>query len=436
MMACRKDRIKDPEFGPGDYPRIFDMSNVFVSPVMVIKPGESARYAGIQYSPAGKVNIAWKVNGETKSSDTTFTFTPVGNAGGNFTIDLEVELNGLKSNRTSTVLVNPDVYTLKPYNKVILAYVSSEGSTRDLKWDQLTHAVVYGGRVSADGSLNVTTGERNQRVDEAVARGHIAGKAVMLGISGRLSGLDGWSLYGSTDFGDAIATPAARTALVANIKAYVTAKKLDGVDLLMSDVSVDHTKYMAAMVPFVAELRAALPANSIITATVTAGWQYKEYPAALQSVNWVNLRAFEDGDHVGPGKPRRQGSTYDWMLFCAKRWTGTATDEKAWPANKIVLGVPAFGVRYTAIDANGNNLGWSSYEYVPFSTIMGYDPQAANKEKVDKDFGVFYNGKPLIKRKAEYIKANGFLGGYMWAADYDVADPANSLFTEFYNALK
>ncbi|MGN6511770.1 MAG: hypothetical protein ACTHLD_20060, partial [Chitinophaga sp.] len=92
-LACGKDRIGDPAFGPGDYPRIFDIQNAFISPVRIINEGQTADYKGLVYSPGGKVNISWKVNGEERSKDTVFSFTPT--AGGEYTISLEVELNGL-----------------------------------------------------------------------------------------------------------------------------------------------------------------------------------------------------------------------------------------------------------------------------------------------------------------------------------------------------
>lgn len=70
-----------------------------------------------------------------------------------------------------------------------------------------------------------------------MARAHINGIPVILGVSGRLSGIDGWSLYQSNEFGNAISDPMRMNALVAQIKTYVTDRKLDGVDVMMTDLS-------------------------------------------------------------------------------------------------------------------------------------------------------------------------------------------------------
>lgn len=428
LMACDKERIKDPEFGAGDYPRIFDIKNAFVSPVVILAPGQAANYTGLLYSPASKVKISWKVNGEQKSSDTTFSFTPPGP--GEYTVLLDVEYGGLKSTRTTNILVPPPTYTLKPYNKVVNAYLSDAGTAKSLNYEQLTHVTFQAGRVSSNGALDLSAGETNQRMDEVVARGHIAGKAVLLGLSGRLSAIDGWAIYEANDFGQAIKDAGTRAALVTTVKNYVTAKKLDGVDVMMSDVnSGAYAGNLAAMAPFINELKAALPAGSIVTATVGAGWQHWDYPS-LAAATWVNVRAFEDGIHVGPAAPRGQASSYDYMLAAAKIWVDFHL-----PADKLVIGIPAFGLRYNAVDANGNNEGWASYDYVAYKAILGMDPAAAGKEKVDKNFGIYYNGQPLAKKKADQIKLAGFKGAYLWAADFDSNDD-KSLLKEIYNALK
>jgi GH18 family chitinase len=299
-----------------------------------------------------------------------------------------------------------------------------------VNWEQATHVTFLAGRVSSDGSVDLSAGEINQRMDELVARGHIAGRAVLLGLAGRLSPVDGWALYEANDFGEAIRTPASRAALVTTVANYVTARKLDGVDIMMSDInSGAYAQNVAAIAPFISELKDALPAGSIITVTVGAGWQHWDYPS-LAEATWVNVRAFEDGIHVGPGAPRGQASSYDYMLAAAKIWADFHL-----PADKLVIGIPAFGLRYNAIDDLGNNLDWGSYDYVPYKTILGFDPEAADKEQVDHAQGIYYNGRPLVKQKGDFIKTSAYKGAYLWAADYDSGDD-NALLKELHNALK
>lgn len=428
ISSCKKE-IADPEFKTGDSPRIFQLGDNFRTSY-ILNQGESAVYNGLLFSPAGKVNISWKVNDEVKSRDTAFTFTPV--AGGEYRIVLEAEYGGLKTIRTSTVLVKPASYTAVPFDKVVMGYLSETGLPSDVNWGFITHLAYQTGRVHADGTLDITAGEVNQKMDEVVARGHINGKPVLLSVAGRLSGIDGWALYASTDFGEAIRDAGKRTGLITAIKTYLAAKRLDGVDIIMTDINGDpnYGANLAALGTLVKELRSALPAGALITCAVTVGWQHWEYPD-LSAADWVNVHAFEDGIHVGPGAPRGQASTLEYMKSSADIWTNFHL-----PAGKIVLGMPAFGLRYNAIDASGNNLGWGSYDYLSYKDILGIDSTASQRELLNTAQGIYYNGVPLIKQKADFIKTSAYKGAYLWTLDYDAPAAGKSLTETIYNSLK
>ncbi|MBO9632690.1 MAG: hypothetical protein J7578_06190 [Chitinophagaceae bacterium] len=428
LFGCSK-KIDDPAFGEGDMPRIFQMGGNFRSSY-IIEEGQSAVYSGLLFSPAGKVKISWKVNDKVVSSDTIFTFKPTG--GGEFHIVLEAEFNGLVTTRTSTVLVKPSTYTPAPYNKVVMGYVTDAGLPSAVNWGRITHLAYQCGKVSAEGILDVTAGELNQKMDELVARGHINGKPVLLSIAGRLSGIDGWALYESRDFGDVIRNAEKRADLVNRLKNYLAAKRLDGVDIIMTDINGDpnYSANLAALGLLVKELRNTLPSGSLITCAVTTGWQHWEYPD-LSAADWVNVHAFEDGIHVGPGAPRGQASSYDYMISCADIWKNFHL-----APNKLVIGMPAFGLRYTAIDDNGNNASWGSYDYLSYLSVLGINPEAYSGEYLDAAKGIYYNGVPLISKKATYIKSAGYKGGYLWSIDYDSPATGKSLLEALYNGLQ
>ncbi|MHA4806546.1 glycosyl hydrolase family 18 protein [Flavitalea flava] len=412
LGACKKDDISKQEAQDNFFPRIFDNKNVFLNSSTIINEGDTSRFTGLSYSPAGQVKVSWSVNDKVMSTDTAFYFKP--DSGGDYTVTLEVDYNKQKTSRTSHVLVNPSTYTLKPYTAVSLAYLSADATNFKLDWSSLTHVAYKTGQVRPDGSLDVSAGELNQHTNELVARAHINGIPVLLGISGRLTGIDGWALYGSNDFGGVISDPTMMPALVQSIKSYLSAKRIDGVDIMMTDVNGDNAATaIHAVGPFLAALKAALSSTAIITVTVTSNWLHWEYPD-LSAATWVNVHAFEDGIHVGPGAPVGQASSYDYMVSCAGIWQNNHL-----PAGKLVIGMPAFGLRYDALDASGNNLSWGSYSYVGYSDILKIDPAANSKEQVSSASGIYYNGVPLVTQKAQYIKANGFKGAYFWAEDFD-----------------
>lgn len=427
LPGCKKDEVAQQEKDNPSSPRIFDNLRK-LSSSYIIKEGATANFSGILFSPAGKVKISWKVNGKEMSTDTGFKFKP--DAGGEYVIKLDVTYNGDSTSRQTKVVVSPTTYTFNPYTQVVLANLTEDGTAADVVWKNITHLDYQVGKVSSDGSLDVTKGNINQNADGLVAYAHINHVPIILGISGHLSGIDGWAIYESNDFGTAIRDPASMAKLVQAVKTYVVNEKMDGVDINMTDINSGNAPdNIHAIGPFLTALKAALPPTSLVTVTATVNYQHWEYPN-LSAADWVNVHAYEDNIHIGPDAPVGQSSSFDFMVSGAQIWTNFHL-----PANKLVIGIPAFGLVYNTLNAAGNNDSWGSYGYMTYKSIIAADPTAAGKEKADIAQGVYYNGIPLVTQKAAFIKANGFKGAYLWAADYD-ATGANSLLATLFNALK
>lgn len=435
LFACLTGCKKGQEAAVDDnfHPRIIDNNGVFTSPKRIIFQGQSAIYSGLAFSPKPieKTKISWKVNDKVVSTDTAFTFTP--DAGGEYEIKIEATYNGQTSTRISNVLVSPLAYVPKSYTNIAMAYLTENATAASVDFATVTHVAYTGARVTPSGAVDFSKGNLAQNLDELVARSHINGVPILLGVTGTVSGVDGWSSYNSTDFASVISDPAKRAALATSIAQYVTDHKVDGVDVLMTDLGNDDgaitTKAMQAIGPFLTLLRAALPTH-ILTVSVTTNYLHWDYPVAdFATANWVNVHAYEDGIHVGPDAPRGQPSSFDFMVAGADIWSNKL------PKGKIVIGIPAFGLRYNEINAAGNNLGWGSYDYMPFKDILAQDANAFSKEKAEIKFGVYYNGGPLVDLKTAYIKANGFKGAYLYAGDYDVKG-ANSLMGAIHKTLK
>ena len=431
--GCKKGQEAD--FDENFHPRIIDNGAVFTTPNRIIFEGQSAIYSGLTFSPKPieKTKISWTVDGVEVSTDTAFTFTPA--AGGEYEVKVEATYNGQTSTRISKVLVSPATYTPKNSAFIVMPYLSENGLAANVDWSIVSHVAFNGARVLPDGGVDFSKGNQNQNIDEIVARGHINNTPVILGVTGRLSGIDGWSLYNSLDFGKVISDPVKRAALVTTLANYVTNRKLDGIDVMMTDLSNDvyavSAKSAQSVGPFIAELKTALPANSIVTATVTSNYMHWEYTSLLHA-DWVNVHAFETGANVGPGAPVGQQSPFWFMNDAANIWLN-----KGYPKNKIVLGIPAFGLRYNALDANGNNESWGSYDYITYKDIIAAseDPEVhTNEYDATLAKGVYFNGIPLVSQKANYIKTNGFKGAYIWAGDYDTMD-SKSLIKTIYDTI-
>lgn len=430
LFACKKE-----EDNQGDefHPRIF--GSAFTSAMRIVNEGQSTTFNGLTFSPnpKGKASISWKVDGQIASTDTTFTFEPA--QPGVYEVKLEASYKGQTATRIANVVVNPTTYTFKPYTNIVMPYITPSGSVKDIDWQAITHIAYSGARVIPDGSVDFSTGNVGQLADEIVAKAHINGIPAILGVSGRLSGADGWSVYNSNDFGSVITNSSLRAILVQQLVDYVAARRFDGIDIMMTDVGNDNSTVvsasMAGITTLLNELKAALPTEAIVTVTVAVNWLHWNY-ASLSAASWLNVRAFENGTHVGPGAPLGQPSPLSFMQDGANIWKNT----KSYPTDKLVIGIPAFGLAYNELDANGNNFGWSSYAYVPYKSIVSADLNAPQNEFTDKmGYGAYYNGIPLVTQKAEYIKNNNFKGAYVWGGDYDIAGE-NSLIKAISQTLK
>jgi hypothetical protein len=427
--GCKKDVAKEQEAANPLQPRIFDVLREFAGE-QTIEEGDTAKFTGIEISPANKADISWLVNNVEVSKDKKFAFSPKG--GGKFAIRLKVTYNGDSTVRKTTVVINPKTYTPKAYTRIAMSYLTQDATAANVNFTNVTHVTYKVGLVSPEGDLDVSAGELSQKARSLVANAHIAGVPVIMGISGRLSGIDGWAIYETNDFGTAIRDAAKRTKLVGLIKAYVAAKHMDGVDIMMTDINSGNSPdNMAAIGPFAAELKAALPANAILTLTATVNYMHWSYPGNLSAFTWVNLHAFEDNGHIGPDAPVGQSSSLDFMKSSADIWINNHL-----PKEKLVIGIPAFGLRYNALNPAGHNESWGSYDYMTYKDIVAVEPTAPGKEFTDKSGkGVYYNGVPLVKAKAAYIKSVPFKGAYLYGGDYDTQDE-NSLMLALYNGLK
>jgi len=428
ITGCRKDEVTAQEDNDLFIPRIFKETLLFPATTQILNIGQTVDFSGLSYSPADLAQISWKVNDKEVSTIKDYKFIPT--EGGDFRVKLDVSYQGKTSSRFADFFVLPNSYTPKTYTNVMLSYLTENGSASNIDWNTVTHVAYKVATVTAAGVFDVSKGEVNRKADELVGRAHINGVPVLLGISGALSA-DGWSVSSSNNFGAVLTDVTKRAALVQSIKAYITLKKMDGVDVMMTDINSTTAiinANIAATGLFITELRAALGTQAIITATVTSNTYYSRYPD-LSIANWVNVHAFEDGTHVGPGIALGQPSSYNYMVSSAALW------KTKLPGAKLVIGIPAFGLRYNTLDANGNNLSWASYNYIPYSEILTAVPDAFDKEYANISKGVYFNGIPLVTQKGTYLKANGFLGAYIWAGDYDVKG-AKSLTATLFSTLK
>ena len=208
---------------------------------------------------------------------------------------------------------------------------------------------------------------------------------------------------GPQSFSTLAASASARQAFATNIKNYIVARNLDGVDIDWEPPGngVDQVNYGLLIHDLHEQLS---PIGKKITAAVNP-WT-KEIPvAATRLMSWVNVMCydFHYADH----------STYAAAIDGMNQWThyGVAKD-------KLVMGVPFYGRSGTSwSNTTSKTYGAIVNEY---RAINGVPPPSNMDSFVDASGSTFYfNGITTLQNKMTFVRDNGYAGAMIWELGQD-----------------
>jgi chitinase len=269
----------------------------------------------------------------------------------------------------------------------VIGYVTDATVLSTIQFDKLTH-INYAFLIpNADGSFAHMA--NLWKLDELAATADSHGVDVLISVGGW-----GWD----AEFEAMAADPAARALFVEGLAAFVAAHNLDGADIDWEypDPGVSSENFLALM----QALRAALPADKLLTAAVVAlGETGGGVPAeSFALMDFVNLMAY-DGN--GPSH-----ASMEYAEAALAYWQG-----RGLPPEKTVLGVPFYS------RPNG----------VTYRKLVEADPAAAEADEIEYFSGlVNYNGLATMRRKTELAleRASGIM---IWALDHDTNDETSLL---------
>lgn len=226
---------------------------------------------------------------------------------------------------------------------------------------------------------------------------------------------------GKTNFRNMAATASGRNLFVKDVMNKVRQYQFDGVDVDWEfPTTSDGTDI--TFTALMKELSDSLhrDAKYYLTAAITAGKYAGGNRDAIKNelfayVDWFNVMAYDD---FSTSMPYRHHSDYTLSTTCLNYWLGT----RGMPANKCVLGIPAYG-RPSGITQSGTVLAFSSI------LLQGGDPQSDSAIVTSGGFTnykIYYNGQYTVKRKAMLAKqtANGIM---MWEKWHDSHDATSLL---------
>jgi chitinase len=270
----------------------------------------------------------------------------------------------------------------------VIGYVTDTGAQlSDAQLAQLTHVNYAFALPQLDGTLNELANP--WKLQDYVERAHARDIAVLISVGGW-----GWD----EQFEALAADPASRARFVTAVTAMVEEFGLDGADIDWE--YPDPGASAEAFVSLMAELRAALPVDKLLTGAVAAVGPSADgvVPDVFGSVDFLNVMAYDGGEDAhSPMKYAEDALDY---------WAALGL-----PTEQTVLGVPFY----------------SRPAEVAYRELVETDPAAAEVDEIDwHGTPQNYNGLATMRAKTDLAmrRASGIM---IWTVADDTIDDTSLL---------
>jgi len=255
---------------------------------------------------------------------------------------------------------------------------------------------------------------------------HQAGKKILVSVGG-------WG--NCTHFSAVLADSAKRNRLIDNLVTFCNENGYDGVDLDWEYPESNADK--KNLTEFVKQLYQEFQfteGDKIITMAVPAGaWAGKRYDFAAMTpyVEWFGCMTYDFHgtwtDHAGHNAPlyaptyENEGSVHDAILYLKSQNI---------PGNKIILGIPFYGRRFTTSGLYNSSSGGEALPYSEIITkidagwIYHWDTLAKVPYLTNSDNSqlITFDDTVSIRCKCEYALSQGLRGIKIWHIGQDKLD--------------
>lgn len=283
--------------------------------------------------------------------------------------------------------------------KVIIGYILLNDHSGNelfplLEWKYLTHINASFAKVKADGTLNTT--DVQKKIKEVRKTAHRHGVKALISIARNTKG----------EFSAAIANPESRKKAAKEIINFVRTNKLDGFDIDYEehDNTSDNENFRS-LLAFVKELHANKDKDMLMTCAVYGRWLYYGTEWS-QYFDYINVMSY-DGKNVFSATHPVQHASFEDFEKDLSNWS----ENLKVPRNKLIGGVPFYGFMW---EKNEKKKG-KSVRYSDILTRWGN--QAADTDEIEGR--IYYNGRPTIRQKCNFIKENNYGGVMIWQLFHD-----------------
>jgi chitinase len=298
-------------------------------------------------------------------------------------------------------------FTPKSYQYQVVAFYPSWKQSvlpvDSIPWDKLTRITYAFSIPNADGTIGTND---LTMIDKLVTQAHANGVEVYLSVGGG---------SGSGNFPILAENNATRSLFINEVRQYVFAHCLDGVDIDWEHWSSDQTGTVVpdesnALVSVVKELYQELSPFNLGLSIDLGGsdwWGKDYYDEITDYVNDLQVMAY---DFSGPWSAPGPHSSFEQAIGSGsdRNSTGLAyyVNYRHWPKQHILLGVPFYGYNF---DMNGGT-------GIDYNGILNQFPDAYKSDQVNN---IYYNGIVTMSKKTQYVVDNGFSGIMIWELSQD-----------------
>lgn len=300
----------------------------------------------------------------------------------------------------------------QPFGYYVIGYIPSYRTIADVPDVKFKMCNVVNYAFFAVNSSGTLSANNTAFAQQVVAKAHANNCKAILSINEAATG----------NFKNMAASPAGRTAFIADVMNNLRTYNFDGVDIdwefpsTLDGTSVTFTALMKELAD-----SCHRDAKYYLTAAITAGKYSGSYRDAITTevfgyADWFNIMAYDDFT-TDPLQLYRQHSDYTLANVCITYWRN-----KGMPILKTVLGMPAYG-RPSGMTQSGTVLtykgilgqGGSHLSDSAFVTAGGFT-----------NYKIYYNGQPTAKKKAMLAQQQGN-GIMLWENGQDALDDKSLL---------
>ncbi len=310
----------------------------------------------------------------------------------------------------------------KPVIAVYPWWKHDQQTMEKLPWDRFTHLAIFAAHPTDSAQLN--SSNIDSFITELTEAAHNKGKQVILSIGG--------AGEASKAFLKVSSHPSLKITFAENIADYVKKYELDGVDIdweywtYQSELGKGGNDPVESknLVSLLADLRKALPENTLLTADIFAGsWVGPQYLPEIQDyVDYVNLMAY---DFTGEWPESPIGHHSDFETF--KKAINDSLNSGFRP-DKLLIGLPAYGKEF--VDGKTRQVRDVAYADI-VNTLNGKELLIAKGNHNN----LYFETRSNIEDKINYINDRNFAGIFLFEVTSDHPDEKFSLLHSASTAL-